>query len=47
MCVYQDAAADKPDEERKGICKAGECINYDLNQYQAGAMNDFISLVSQ
>ncbi|GLD58862.1 insulin-like growth factor-binding protein 4 [Lates japonicus] len=22
VCVYQDAAADKPDEERKGICKA-------------------------
>uniref|UniRef100_A0A4W6CYA1 Ig-like domain-containing protein n=1 Tax=Lates calcarifer TaxID=8187 RepID=A0A4W6CYA1_LATCA len=47
VCVYQDAAADKPDEERKGICKAGECINYDLNQYQAGAMNDFISLLEE
>lgn len=23
VCVFQDSAADKPDAERKGICKAG------------------------
>lgn len=31
VCVYQDSAADKPDPERKGICKAGEIMVYNLN----------------
>lgn len=31
VCVYQDAASDKPEEERKGICKAGEVISSHLS----------------
>lgn len=31
VCVYKDAASDKPDAERKGICEAGEIKVYNLN----------------
>lgn len=30
VCVYHDAADDKPDAERKGTCKAGESLVYIL-----------------
>lgn len=36
MCVYQDAASDKPEEERKGICKAGEVIISHLSINRSG-----------
>lgn len=35
VCVYQDAADDKPDAERTGICRAGQTLIYILRIKQA------------
>uniref|UniRef100_A0A665WYF9 Si:ch73-330k17.3 n=1 Tax=Echeneis naucrates TaxID=173247 RepID=A0A665WYF9_ECHNA len=38
VCAHQGAAADKPDEERQGICKAGEMITYEPSIKQENAL---------